>query len=154
MEKNTSVIEMFIDTKLQDLIDNVLEELGKVDPCDEDTITSVKNLKRESAQYGFTLKLVGALQKYYNVNDGAAWVKGLNGNDDVLGFEDCVYDCIQHEFREGRPEDMVTFSTGHTRKEVEESDPLIGKRVMDAIENIHGSKEVFEFVIKVISTVC
>ena len=143
---------MPIDTKLHELIADVLEEHKKEDPRDENTIKSVKKLKREMADHTFENKIVGALQKRYNVADGAAWVKRLNGNDDVLRFEYYVCDCVEKTFCDGRPEDMGLFSTGHMRAKVENSDPLVVERVMAALRNIPATEEIFEFAVKVILT--
>ena len=35
----------------------------------------------------------------------------LDANADLLGFEDGVYDLRSHQFRDGRPDDFVSFST-------------------------------------------
>ena len=80
------------------------------------------------------------------------WIKGLNSNDDVLGFEECVYDCIDKRFRNGKHSDMVTFLTWHARESVEKYDPVIGDHILSALKSIHSSDDVFEFVMKVIAT--
>ena len=92
------------------------------------------------------------MQKFHNVDDGEEWIKCLNGNDDVLGFEDCVYDCIEKRFRDGKPSDMVIFSTGHTRESVEKYNPVIGDQIIAALKSIYSRDEVFEFVMKVTAT--
>jgi len=144
---------MVIITDLNKLVDNVIEELKKEDPCDTGAIKSVESMKGKMALHAFSLKIIGSLQKFYNVDDGEKWFKGLNGNGDVLGlFEDCVYDCIEKRFRDGRSLDMVTFSTGHTRESVEKYNPVIGNRILAALKSIHSSNEVFEFVMKVTAT--
>ena len=143
---------MLIGTKIHYLIDHVLKDLNKEDPRDEDTTKSVNNLKREMTDHTFEKTIVGALQKRYNVADGAAWVKRLNGNDDVLRFEYYVCDCVEKTFCDGRPEDMGLFSTGHMRAKVENSDPLVVERVMAALRNIPATEEIFEFAVKVILT--
>ena len=148
-KKNTSVIEMLIFKDLNKLVDNVIDELKKEDPCDTGAIKSVKI---NMALHAFSLKTVGSLQNFCNVDDGEEWIKGLNGNDNLLDFEDCVYDCIEKRFSDEKLSDMLTFSTRHTREYVENYDPGIGDRILSSLKNIHSSEEVFVFVMKVTAT--
>jgi hypothetical protein len=64
----------------------------------------------------------------------ARWLSRLDGDDMLLGCEDCVYDFREKRFREGRPEDMVvSMSTGHTRADLEANEGLT-EEVMRPLE--------------------
>lgn len=49
----------------------------------------------------------------------------LDSNPCLLGFENGIYDLENHEFREGRPEDYVSFSTGINYIEYDENNPYV-----------------------------
>lgn len=49
----------------------------------------------------------------------------LDANPDLIGFENGVYDLRNGEFRDGRPEDNVSLSTGNDYIEFKEDDEMI-----------------------------
>jgi hypothetical protein len=54
------------------------------------------------------------LRSVYNVLDPQLWLEKLNEVTYVIVFEDGVYDFRELQFREGKPEDFVTMSCGHS----------------------------------------
>jgi len=51
----------------------------------------------------------------------------LDGDPDLIGFENGVYDLARAVFRDGRPEDMISMSTGHDYVEVDETAPEVAE---------------------------
>jgi P4 family phage/plasmid primase-like protien len=49
----------------------------------------------------------------------------LDANPDLIGFENGVYDLRNGEFRDGRPEDYISLTTGNDYMEFSENDGLI-----------------------------
>jgi len=68
----------------------------------------------------------------------------LNENRHILVFNDGVYDLDNQEFRNGRPEDYMSFTTGINYMEYNENDPDIQK-VFDVFSQIHPRDEMRHF---------
>ena len=51
----------------------------------------------------------------------------LDGDRDLLAFENGVYDLAKHEFRDGRPEDYITFTTGIDYEPYDAADPAMAE---------------------------
>jgi P4 family phage/plasmid primase-like protien len=99
----------------------------------------------------FKIDLVKELRSLYKHDPNPArWLSRLDGDDMLLGCEDCVYDFREKRFREGRPEDMVSMSTGHTRADLEANDGLT-EEIMEAIGNMHQPDEL-SYMINTLAT--
>lgn len=70
----------------------------------------------------------------------------LDSNPTLLGFENGVYDMEINEFREGRPEDYVSFSTGINYLEYDKDNPYI-EQVNEFMGKVLTHKEVREYVL-------
>lgn len=75
----------------------------------------------------------------------------LDSNVDLVGFENGVYDLARNEFREGYPDDYISFSTGIDYEKFDESDKIV-KDVRLFIEQVLPEKEVREYILKVIGS--
>jgi P4 family phage/plasmid primase-like protien len=72
-----------------------------------------------------------------------------DSNPDLIGFENGVYDLKQHKFRDGVPEDFVSFSVGYDytprdEKEIAELTPFINQILSDP--------QVRDYLLKALST--
>lgn len=63
----------------------------------------------------------------------------------LLCFENGVYDLVAGEFREGRPEDYMSYTTGINYIEFDEDNPYVGQ-VNDFIDKVLINPEVREYV--------
>lgn len=70
----------------------------------------------------------------------------LDSNPSLIGFENGVYDMEANEFREGRPEDYVSFSTGINYLEYDPENPYI-EQVNDFVSKVLTHEEVREYVL-------
>lgn len=70
------------------------------------------------------------------------FTSNLDSNVDLIGFDDGVYDLANGEFRKGRPEDMVTFSTGYDYPKHYDYDHPDVQWVEDFFDKIHRNKNV------------
>lgn len=68
----------------------------------------------------------------------------LDSNPALLGFENGVYDLDEGEFREGRPEDYVSFSTGINYIEYDPENPYV-EEVRNFISQVLVDDEVREY---------
>lgn len=75
----------------------------------------------------------------------------LNENKDLLGFEDGVYDLAKKEFREGRPEDYITFSTKHKYTKHNPNNPHF-KEFINILSQIQPNQELRDFLLLELSS--
>lgn len=75
----------------------------------------------------------------------------LDSNINLIGFENGVYDLETFEFREGRPEDYISFTTGNEYVEYDENHEYT-KAINVYLEQVLTSKLVREYVMKLFST--
>eukprot|EP00873_Tetraselmis_striata_P039780 jgi/Tetstr1/460044/TSEL_005364.t1 len=151
---NVQPIMKKIDTSLYKTVAKSLKILEAEEVPDSFTIELVSGLLTFISTMKFKKDLVDQLAVSYHVADPSQWLSALDSNTHTLGFEDCVYDFDEKCFREGRPEDMISMSVGHTQADVEAhmigSD--IGREIIDAIETMHASDEVLWYVLQTLAT--
>lgn len=107
----------------------------KIDELSGDPNQQELYIKRAQTALGISLQLrnepfknniMSACSNLFH--DGKFYEK-LDSNVNLLGFENGVYDLEKMEFREGLPEDYISFSTGIDYREHEDNDELV--------ENVH-----------------
>tara|TARA_B100000795_G_C22794171_1_gene438500 strand:+ start:132 stop:2762 length:2631 start_codon:yes stop_codon:yes gene_type:complete len=75
----------------------------------------------------------------------------LDSNVNLIGFDNGVYDLEKMEFRDGLPEDYMSFSTQIEYKEHLETDELV-KNVHDFLEQVLPIPAVKQYVLQVMSS--
>lgn len=75
----------------------------------------------------------------------------LDNNQCLLGFENGVYDLESLEFREGRPDDYVSFSTGINYSEFAQDHP-VAVEMRRFWEQVQPQKELREYLLTLLST--
>lgn len=75
----------------------------------------------------------------------------LDSKCHLLGFENGVYDLEVDEFREGRPEDFISFSTGIAYVEYDASHPYMVS-VNDFMAKVFPKEGVRDYVLKVLAS--
>lgn len=76
----------------------------------------------------------------------------LDANVDLLGFENGVYDLERMEFREGRPDDYVSFSTLINYVPYAGDEHYVVKEITKYWDSVHPNKEVRDYILKSISS--
>ena len=75
----------------------------------------------------------------------------LDSRCHLIGFENGVYDLEVDEFREGRPEDYISFSTGINYVDYDETcDEMKG--VKDFLSKVFTKEDIRDYVMKVLSS--
>ena len=69
----------------------------------------------------------------------------LDSNPSLLGFENGVFDLETEEFREGRPEDYISMSTGINFIEFDEDNPYVHE-INDFMSKVLTNKQVRDYV--------
>ncbi len=75
----------------------------------------------------------------------------LDAHQHLIGFENGVYDIDKDEFREGRPEDYLTFSTGIEFQPYDEDHPIIAD-INTFVSQILPNEEVRRFVLTLLAS--
>lgn len=75
----------------------------------------------------------------------------LDSQCHLLGFENGVFDLEADEFREGRPEDYISFSTGINYVEYDSEHPYM-KDVLNFLAKVFTKVDVREYVMKVLAS--
>ena len=75
----------------------------------------------------------------------------LDANPNLIGFENGVYDLSNLEFREGHPEDYISFSTKIDFIEYDPKDQYI-ERIMEFMSKVLPNKAVREYMLTLMSS--
>ena len=75
----------------------------------------------------------------------------LDSNVNLVGFDNGVYDLEKMEFREGLPEDYISYSTNIEYRKHEENDELV-KSVHDFLKQVLPIPAVKQYVLQVMSS--
>jgi P4 family phage/plasmid primase-like protien len=75
----------------------------------------------------------------------------LDANPNLIGFENGVYDLSNLEFREGHPEDYISFSTKINFIEYDPQDQYI-ERIMEFMSKVLPNKAVREYMLTLMSS--
>ena len=104
--------------------------------------------------YHSILKILGSGNKlncleleFYNAN----FIKIIDQNRDLLGFENGVYDLIKMEFRKGEPSDYISMSTGYEFIEYSESSKEY-RELHELLCKILPIKDTRDFTLKSLSS--
>jgi hypothetical protein len=74
------------------------------------------------ANFGFKSLLIKNIRNLFRVTLPSEWLSKLDARDDIMGFDDGIYDFNLKVFRDGKPDDVLTLSTGHKSKYVQDCD--------------------------------
>jgi P4 family phage/plasmid primase-like protien len=77
--------------------------------------------------------------------------ENLDSNPNLIGFENGIYDLEEHIFRDGKPEDFVTFSTGVSYIPYDEHSPVIGA-INTYMAQVLSNKKVRNYVLKLFAS--
>ncbi len=75
----------------------------------------------------------------------------LDSNVNLIGFRNGVYDLELLEFRQGRPDDYISFTTGINYIEYSETNPL-NKFVMDFMNKVMPKPHLCEYIMKCLAS--
>jgi P4 family phage/plasmid primase-like protien len=75
----------------------------------------------------------------------------LDSNPNLLGFENGVYDLETFEFRAGRPEDYISFSTGINYIPFVQDHPII-KDILNFWSTVHPNPKMRDYVLTTLSS--
>lgn len=117
----------------------------------DEAVKSLKNfcnvmMKLKDQNYVSTL-MKACSRKFYD----AKFIETLDSNVHLLGFENGVYDLRVGLFRDGMPDDRITFSTGYDYIEYSENDKII-REISDFISKIQSKDTIREYILRLFSS--
>lgn len=115
------------------------DEKERLDALVSDLQAVIKKLKKAP----FQTSVLTECQMLFNVED---FFINLDENKYLIGLQNGVYDLRSREFREGRPEDMISLSRGHN---FVEDDPIIQQEILDFIYGITPSEDVGNYILTI-----
>jgi len=96
----------------------------------------------------FKLKIMTECRTIFHVSD---FESKLNENKKIMVYKNGVLDLDTMEFREGMPEDYMSFCTNCNYIEYDENDPMIQK-VYHVIRSIHPNEELMKYFLTTLAT--
>lgn len=104
----------------------------------------VKNLKNSSFKDNVTKEC----KELFQDKD---FIAKLDTNEYLLGFENGVYDLSKMEFRDGRPDDYLTFTTGNDYAVNYDEDPCI-EDIENFMDQLISDEEVKEYTLLLLAS--
>lgn len=98
--------------------------------------------------YTFKAKVLKECTEFFH---DETFFSKLDLNPDLIGFENGVYDLKKSEFRDGRPEDCISISTGNDYMEFEENDELL-EEIKIFMSQIFPNSKVREYMFILMSS--
>ena len=134
--------------ELSSVVGGVLERIvsGDIRPNNEGAGMRLSEALKKLKTIGYLEQLARAVRIVYMVTDPDRWLDRMDSDPFLLGMDDCVYDLKTHEFRDGRPEDMVSLTTKLTREQVEAVDLGVRDRIISALKSLYRDEEVYEYL--------
>lgn len=98
-------------------------------------------------------KIIGEAEWIFDSNcDQKNFEARLDNSDYLIGFMNGVYDLSTSTFRDGKPEDYISITTGYDFVPESEIDPKDGVALQDFIENIMPDKDDRNYLLKLLSS--
>jgi P4 family phage/plasmid primase-like protien len=99
----------------------------------------------------FKNAIVYTSEKEFFCRKGHELVPKLDSNDYMIAFSNGVYDLLNEEFRDGRPEDMNTMNTNIPYVEYDENHPII-QEIYEFFEQVFIIKSVRRYMLKLLAS--
>ena len=115
-----------------------VEEKERLDAMNVKLLKVICNLKKPSFQKG----IMEECEMLFMKDD---FEKELDSKPNLIGFENGVFDLDAHEFRDGRPDDMITFSTKYDYTPTVNS--VVRGRIMEFMTSIQDTPENRDYLL-------
>jgi P4 family phage/plasmid primase-like protien len=143
--KKNNELRYNIQPKLKKLYTDLLSYY-KDNEYDKQKIKSIKNIIGGFGETTLKNNIITELIDIYTVqkNPNKNFVSKLNSNNNLIGFDNGVYDLNKFEFREGSPEDFITMTTGYEYKE-QHTDKY--NDLLKFLEDVQPNKEERDYML-------
>lgn len=118
---------------------------------DEDQAKSLADLGRKLSSISLQLKQAtfkdNVMRECGELFKRDRFEELLDSDRNLIGFENGIYDLERHEFREGRPDDHVSFSTGNNYVPFNPNDAIVHE-IRRFWESVHPQKDIRDYVLR------
>jgi len=95
----------------------------------------------------------GVVKECASLSYDPNFLKNIDENNKLICFENGVYDLEGDYFRDGCPDDYITFCTGYAYTDYDEEDP-IAKKIDDFLTKIQPDPVMKKYLLMLLSTCC
>lgn len=134
---------------VRDVLSNPTDNQNIIDKWTKDTklITKVLTQLRQTT---FKNNVMEECKEHF-YDKSEVFLKKLDENPNLLGFENGVYDFSENKFRPGNPDDHLSMSTRIEYRKYDWRDEEV-EQVMDFIDQVLPDEEVKEYVLTLLAT--
>jgi len=151
------VLKNKIDTEIYDLYKNIAKkyELMADNTTNEDEKENLKNISLKFFCIGKKLLNTTSFNNIFTKvrslmsKDLCQFITNINENPYLIGFENGVYDLLTNTFRDGKPDDYITFSTKYDYTDV--IDEEIQKDIKNILWSAFEDEETYQFILDSLS---
>jgi len=107
-----------LSNEIETILINVYDKLitfAKNNNVNTNKINELLQITKDFKSTKYIKSIIGSLkEKFLAINNKSRdFVKRLDTNNNLIGFNNGVYDLVAHTFRQGKQEDMITMSVGY-----------------------------------------
>jgi P4 family phage/plasmid primase-like protien len=151
--RNTGVKNPILRDRVQEKLKEIYLKLIKYyqeNGYDIIQIQKLKKIKKSIDNTNMKNNIMTELSEIYSVNNNCNrdFVKKLNTNNNLLGFNNGVYDLSKLEFREGKPNDYISISTSY---DYIANHTEYHKDLIQFLEDIQPNQEEREYMLTYLS---
>ena len=136
----------------KNMTDEALDDNAQLERFQVDiktTLKSINDIVTKLKTTTFKAKLMKECEEeFFDPN----FIKRLDRNPNLIGFTNGVYDLEKCEFRDGRPDDYITLSTGYDYQNSFEDEPEAIDFVYDFMSKLFVDEEMREYVFMLLSS--
>ena len=125
--------------------------VGNEDPQKETYMMRAKKLTDISLKLRTTNFKKQVMEEGAELFHKEKFYEKLDSNPKLLGFNNGIYDLETLQFRDGHPEDFVSYSTGNDYYEMDNNDPVFSE-IEEFVSQVLPKKEVRDYVLMLLST--
>ena len=143
-------LEKFGRLQIKELYEELIEYCKNVN-METIKIKEIRKIKNSIAKQKVMRDVIDVTRTEFVVNNNKNmdFVKRLDTNSYLIGFDNGVYDLKTHDFRDGKQEDMITLSVGYNySKDKSEAYPSL----LQFLEDIQPNKKERDYLLTYLST--
>jgi len=136
--------KMIIDYTRTMMVENKPEDYEKIQKKISSIVKLLSNLKNE----GFKSAVMSACTKrFYD----AKFIEKLDDDPNLIGFDNGIFDLTTGCFRNGTPDDYITFSCGYDYKAYSDDSPeILG--ITKYFEQVHQDESIRTYILSLIAS--
>ena len=143
--KKNNELRYNIQPKLKKLYTDLLS-FYKDNDYDKQKIKSIRNIVATFGETTLKNNIITELMDIYTVkkNINKNFTSKLNSNNNLIGFDNGVFDLNTYQFREGTPDDFITMTTGYN---FQEQHTEKYNELLKFVEDIQPNKEERDYML-------